>query len=85
MIERLFPICLKHVDIEEFVPLEIHACQHVVVERHFSGIHVFGIARSQEHAIIEEHVTHSCTGLVVRVAVGKHIGRAESFDSWHRA
>ena len=85
MIEGLPSVCLKHIDVEEPVSFEIHTRENIVIERYLSHIDVLGIACSQEHPVIEEHVAHRSASLVVCILVRKHVGRSEALDARNRA
>ena len=61
----------QRIGIKELITAQAHARKHAVIQRQFDHVHVFGIARQQKHAPVEQHVSDIGAGFVVRTCVGQ--------------
>ena len=83
LIECLAAVGLKRIDIEETVTGEVHACQNIVIQRHLGNVDITGVALHKEETVVEKHISHAGTCLVVGVLVRQDIIGPEALDAGH--
>ena len=83
MVEWTLAVSLKHIYIEELVTLKVYTRQYIIIQSHLGYIDILRLTRHQEHSVVEEHITHRSTSLVVSVKVWQIVCRAKALDTWN--
>jgi hypothetical protein len=83
MVERVFAIGLKGVDVEESISFEVDRSQHVIEKRYLSHIEVLGILVHEKHTKVEKDISNCGTGFIKGIGIGEKVLWAEPLDSVH--